>query len=412
MKSKNQFQETELRKIPNDWQFKSIENVCKLVKKIHVHNNNKIRPYIGLENVEEGTLRLDSISTNKSVKSSKYMFKKGQILFGKLRPYFRKVIRPNFDGVCSTEIWVIDSKPGFNNAFLFYFFANQDFVKEATNSSTGTRMPRASWDYLSKLKKPFPPPKEQDVIASILSGFDNKIKLNIQMNSTLEAMCKNVFKKWFVDFDFPTEDGKPYQKSGGEMADSELGKIPNGWKVKTLGKLIKFIKGKKPEVVSEKSFKKSKPLILISVLNGGKPIYANPKGMTNVNSHEPIMVMDGASSGRIEIGYNGIVGSTLAKISITTSEISSFYLYYFLKNIENEIMQNTTGTSIPHADKDMIYDWLIAVPSQTIQQEFDEITKKIFEKIMLNGKEIFVLSEIRDSLLPKLILGRIRVNTL
>ena len=92
-------------------------------------------PYIGLEHIEEGALRLVGVDNAKNVTSTKFQFNKGDILFGKLRPYFRKVIRAKFDGICSTDIWVVRPKEGFDQGYLFYWMASKDFVDFATQGS-------------------------------------------------------------------------------------------------------------------------------------------------------------------------------------------------------------------------------------------------------------------------------------
>lgn len=157
MESEEMFKQTEIGMIPDDWEEKPIGDVCKLVKEQYIPNENDVRPYIGLEHIEQGTLHLTGVGKSSDVKSNKFIFKKGQILFGKLRPYFRKVIHSSFNGVCSTDIWVIESKNGYDNGYLFYFFTNPEIIAEASRSSEGTKMPRAVWNYLSMLKKHFPP---------------------------------------------------------------------------------------------------------------------------------------------------------------------------------------------------------------------------------------------------------------
>ena len=158
-------------------------------------------PYIGLEHIEEGTLRLVGIGNAKSVTSTKFRFSKGDILFGKLRPYFRKVIRPNFDGVCSTDIWVVRSKEGIDQGYLYYWMASNDFVNFATQGSEGTKMPRAKWDHVGRFQRKRLIGSEQRAISHILGSLDDKIELNRRMNEALEATARAIFKSWFVDFD-------------------------------------------------------------------------------------------------------------------------------------------------------------------------------------------------------------------
>ena len=113
------YKETEIGLIPEDWEIKKIGDICQQVRNSFNPNDNDIRPYIGLEHINEGSLTLNGVGSSSEVKSGKLVFQNGQILFGKLRPYFRKVYRPDFDGVCSTDILVIDKKEDNDNRFIF-----------------------------------------------------------------------------------------------------------------------------------------------------------------------------------------------------------------------------------------------------------------------------------------------------
>ena len=109
--------------------------------------------YLGLEHIGEGSLSLIGRGIAEDATSIKSRFRKGDILFGKLRPYFRKVIMAPFEGVCSTDIWVVRAKQGVAQRFLFYWMASHEFVAAATQGSEGTKMPRAKWDFLCRLEK-------------------------------------------------------------------------------------------------------------------------------------------------------------------------------------------------------------------------------------------------------------------
>ena len=149
--------------------------------------------YIGLEHINEGDLTLKGIGRSTLLESNKTRFQSGDILFGKLRPYFRKVVVPDFAGVCSTDIWVIRAKEGYDQRYLFYFVANPVFVAQSSGASKGTKMPRADWDYLSNKEYNFPDLPEQREIASVLSSLDDKIKLLRKQNKTLEEMARAIF---------------------------------------------------------------------------------------------------------------------------------------------------------------------------------------------------------------------------
>ena len=221
------------------WKKYKLGDVARLLKKQYSPNQEDDLAYIGLEHIEQQTLRLNGIGKSSKVTSQKFKFSSGDILFGKLRPYFRKVYRPKFDGVCSTDIWVVRAKEGFEQGFLFYFVANQDFINESNSGSSGTRMPRADWDHLSKTEWNIPESIEvQRRIAAILSVLDDKVEMNRQPNQRLEAIAQAIFKEWFVDFRFPGATG--------EMQESELCPIPKGWRVGKLGEIYKTTSGGTP----------------------------------------------------------------------------------------------------------------------------------------------------------------------
>jgi type I restriction enzyme S subunit len=122
------------------------------------------------------------------------------------------------------------------------------------------------------------------------------------------------------------------------------------------------------------------------------------------------MVMDGASSGRVEIGFKGVIGSTIAKIDIKNKIITPAILYYYLKTKEIEIQENTTGTSIPHADRKRIEQFEIAIPNNDLFSKYSKLAGLILDKINNNKREVRTLAQIRDALLPKLMSGEITIS--
>mgnify|MGYP001980557861 CR=1 FL=1 len=165
LKSKQEFKKSFVKR--------SFSECAKLIKDSFTPSKETSLPYIGLEHIEQGTLRISSIGKSSDVISQKLKFKKNDILFGKLRPYFRKVVRPNFDGVCSTDIFVVRAKEGFSQNFLYYLMASQEFVNHSSQGSQGTKMPRASWEFLEKYEQGIPSLEEQEEI-----GVGSKRKLN------------------------------------------------------------------------------------------------------------------------------------------------------------------------------------------------------------------------------------------
>lgn len=166
--AQKQFSKNENGEIPEGWEDVVFAEMAELIKDGYKPTGNDDFSYIGLEHIDQQSLSLNSIGHSTEVESNKFAFQSGDILFGKLRPYFRKVYRPRFSGVCSTDIWVVRAKEGMDQGFLFYFMANQDFVDLASSGSSGTRMPRADWNHLKDTLWNIPPIGEQRAI--IISG--------------------------------------------------------------------------------------------------------------------------------------------------------------------------------------------------------------------------------------------------
>lgn len=143
---------------------------------------NAMTPYIGLEHIVKHRMVVYAHGLARDVGSTKLRFRKGDVLFGKLRPYFRKVVRAAFDGICSTDIWVVRTADSsrMDQGFLFYCMAQQKFVDFATLGSEGTRMPRAEWDHVSRYVITLPALAGQRAIANVLGSLDGKINVNIR----------------------------------------------------------------------------------------------------------------------------------------------------------------------------------------------------------------------------------------
>lgn len=286
-----------------------------------------------------------------------------------------------------------------NFEFVYYILKNN--VEYLKSHGSGTTFGEVSASVLREIELEFPVLPTQTRIAQILSSLDDKIELNRQTNQTLEQIAQTLFKEWFVNFNYPGATGV--------MQDSELGMIPKGWREGKLGEFISFIKGKKPKDVSENPIENYLPQILIETFDTGKYLFANPEKTVIAEKEDLLMVMDGASSGRIEKGHLGIVGSTIARIKINTNEITPNFLYEYLRTKQSEIMENTTGSSIPHADKNRIMDFDIVIPDKKTMYLANEFIENLQLKIIENKSETLTLTQLRDSLLPKLMSGEVEV---
>jgi len=383
----------------SEWRETTIEEVAQLKKNSWKVGDEEL-PYIALEHIVEGGLRLQGIGDSNTIASNKFRFDPDCFLFGKLRPYFRKLYRPNFDGICSTDIWVVKPKGDNNKDFLFYFFANQEFVDFTYSGSSGTRMPRADWSFVSQSKWDLPSPPVQKAIAEVLSSLDDKIDLLHRQNKTLEQMAETLFRQWFVE-----EAGED-------------------WEEKPLSKYVDVAIGRTPPRKQKQWFStNNKDIKWISIKDMGDSgvfIFDTSEYLTSAavdNFNIPVIPIDTVVlSFKMTLGRVGITSEEmLSNEAIAHFKFNSDtpftkeYLYLFLKTFPYQTLGSTSSivTSINSA---MIKGLIIPIPDKKIMSLFDEQVKAGFLKVRENQTQIRTLESLRDTLLPKLMSGEVRVN--
>ena len=334
-----------------------------------------------------------------------------------------------------------------DNGFLYYFLKNN--ISELKQKTHGAVFDTITRDTFEHIQISYPDLGTQKEIAKILGSFDDKIQLNTQINQTLEQIAQALFKSWFVDFDpvrakvQALSDGLSLEQaelaamqaiSGKtpeeltalsqtqperyaelaetakafpcEMVEVDEVEVPKGWEVKPLGDLISFVKGKKPKAVSPNQEENMLPHILTSSLEGKYNEFCESNKLITVEYQNTIMLMDGSNSGRVAIGHNGVIGSTLAKINLDNNKLWAI-IYQFLKHKEADIQANTTGTTIPHTDKNRVNNYLMTIPNDFLLDKFTELFDNSLLKIISNRNQIISLETIRDLLLPRLLNGEI-----
>ena len=417
MTKTTKFKNTEIGLIPEDWHVKPIETV--LDKIIDYRGKTPRKSDCGVKTLSARSVKNGHIDYSQAYHISEDTFKQwvvrgkpeiGDILMTTEGPLGVIAKLDRDDVAIAQRLLTLRVKPDIlDNNFLMYYLMSKIGQHQLSSRATGTTVQGIKQSEFRKILIAVPPIIEQKKIGKIIVDLDSKIELLKKQNVTLEKLGQTIFKQWFVDFEFPNKENKPYESSGGKMIESELGEIPEGWENNPLKSIFKFIKGKKPIQISETKEDGFVAQILIENLDGKDPVYTNPNRLVNVEFNDPVMVMDGASSGRIEIGFEGALGSTLAKLSVEKKEYTSV-LYYYLKYFEKDIKQNTTGTSIPHTDKNKVYNYFIAIPNDlSLITIFNNSSLKIINKIIGNKTLLKTLQKTRDLLLPKLISGQIRV---
>lgn len=401
----------------NEWKLVYLGELIDSVSKRHAFNKDKII-FLNTSDVLEGKILHNNYSDVVDLPGqAKKSIQKDDILFSEIRPKNKRFAYVNFnaeDYVVSTKLMVLRKKSlEIDNMFLYYFLTwdkTLEYLQMIAETRSGT-FPQITYNELKNIRVNLPSLDEQKKISNIISSLDKKIELNNEMNKTLEEMAQALFKRWFVDFEFPNEEGKPYKSSGGEMVESELGMIPKGWCSKQLKDYIKFVKGKKPKVISEDKLENSKVYLTIDVLKRNSIQYAINDKVILADKKDVLMVMDGASAGSLFYGISGIVGSTLSSIVIINEILNCDILYYFLKYNEENIKGHLTGSAIPHTDKEYVNRLKICLPNdKRIITMITDIYSNIRSKVINNNEENMRLKELRDSLLPKLMSGEIKVK--
>jgi type I restriction enzyme S subunit len=248
-------------KVPEDWSIKKIGDIGQVIgggtpsTKDKLYYGGEI-PWITPKDlsdhkftfIERGERNITKIGLNNS---SARLLPGGTVLFTSRAPIGYVAIAKNAVSTNQGFKSIICNPQKAYNKFIYY--ALKYYKDKIENVASGSTFKEISGTTLKNFEILLPPLDEQKVIADRLFSIDSKIGLNHQMNKTLEAIGQAIFKHWFVDFEFPDEEGKPYKSSGGEMIDSELGEIPKGWEV---GKLVEIVEITSSKRIFQSEYKK------------------------------------------------------------------------------------------------------------------------------------------------------------
>lgn len=308
--------------------------------------------------------------------------------------------------------------------YLYYYLKRLDL----SNLNSGTGVPSMTFGAYYGLKIRLPELNTQQKIAKVLSDLDAKIELNNKINAELEAMAKTFYDYWFVQFDFPNANGKPYKSSGGKMVYNEELKreIPEGWEVGTISDISELIRGVSYDKKSIKTSNDSNVIPILRATNiTGNQIDLNgmvyvPSELVNekqiLNKFDILITM---SSGSIDhIGKNGFYyfdetvsfGAFCAKF--VPKQHYHFYLFNYTQSdfMSNTIKNECLGTNINNLNSGMVNGFKLVIPDEDILRLFNNKVESIYQKISINYKENQELASLRDWLLPMLMNGQVSVS--
>lgn len=298
-----------------------------------------------------------------------------------------------------------------DNTYLKYYLQSSKGQKSLSARESGTTVTGIKQAELRRVDIEYPTYEDQRRIASILSSLDRKIELNNKINADLEEMAQAIFKNWFVDFE-PFKDGK--------FVDSELGMIPEGWKVGRLDEIADVVGGStpskaKPEYYTQKGIAWLTPKDLSNhpaVYTSRGEIDITEEGYNSTSTKlmpkGTILFTSRAPIGYISIAQNDICTNQGFK-SLVPKKAGTCFLYCFLKYVTPEIENKSTGSTFKEASGALMKSLQVIMPDQKVFEEFEEIVSPLFARIESLEKENSRLSLLRDTLLPRLMSGELEV---
>ena len=398
-----------------------------LLKKVAKYSDTRISikdvsidTFITTDNLLQNKLGITKATSLPPQDGNMPAYFKNNILIGNIRPYLKKIWFADKDGGNSADVLTIKVNEKHNPKFIYYALYRDDFFEHMMKGSKGTKMPRGDKNQIMDFSIPDISLESEEKIANVLSSLDSKIELNNKINKELEAMAKTLYDYWFVQFDFPDENGKPYKSSGGKMVWNEKLKrnIPVGWHCGNLFEIAVFTNGLACQKFRPKDDEESLPVIKIREMHDG--ISDDTEEVTS-NIPESVKVYNGdvlfSWSASLEVmlwayGLGGL-NQHIFKVTSANDFPKSFYYFQLLDYVDVfKKMAEARKTTMGHITQDHLQQSTIAIPdNKDIADKFEELISPIFRQIIKLQEEISNLTKQRDELLPLLMNGQVSVNS-
>ena len=396
-----------------------IKDIVAFVPKSITPKAGKIYRLYSLPSFDDG--RLYETLDGKNIQSNKYIVPDKCILFNKLNVRFKRILRideSDTNKVCSTEylpLVVNESKVDYQ--YCYYLLISDKITNYlcGQNTNTSGSHKRINPDNFLDINIILPELAEQKRIGKLLSDIDHKIELNRAINQNLEAMAKQLYDYWFVQFDFPDENGRPYKSSGGKMVwNNKLKReIPEGWDDGILIDIANITMGQSPDGSSYNEVGEGMLFYQGSTDFGMR--FPSVRQYTTAPSRfakkGDILMSVRAPVGSINIANNDCcIGRGLSAINSKLGSIS--HLYYILNDLRIAFDQrNAAGTTFGSITKEDLCSLPIIIPSDEVIRAFEKICSPMFDRQMILGEEMDTIIKQRDELLPLLMNGQVSVNS-
>ena len=287
--------------------------------------------------------------------------------------------------------------------WLYYYLTSPDGKAQLKSIRAGSSQPYISLGALRDLIIPVPSIEKMKEIVTILSSLDRKIELNNKINADLEEMAQAIFKNWFVDFE-PFKDGK--------FVDSELGMIPEGWKVGSPYEYVKVVYGAPYKSAKFNDNGEGLPLIRIRDLKDCNPQFYTPEILPQteyVNKGDIVAGMDAEFVPHIWKGNTGLLNQRVCKLMPQRTSISNLFVLHLMKPELEFVQSYKTGTTVSHLGKADIDKFVVVLPPLEVVEDCSKILDSILQRIKNISAQSRTLFLLRDTLLPRLMSGEIEV---
>lgn len=413
-------------------EIRSIGDVLDTISLTHRFEKDKLI-FLNTSDVLEGDILTNAYMPICDLKGqAKKTIENGDILFSEIRPknkrYAYVSVENVEDYVVSTKLMVLRNKTSDVLTEYIYYFLTYEGTLDYLQMRAENRIcsfPQITFDVLKTLSINIPSLSEQQKIVDVISCLNKKIKLNERINTELENLAKTIYDYWFVQFDFPDRNGKPYKSSGGEMVyNKECDRaIPAGWEIGTLFDLGDIVGGSTPSTQNLLNFcNNGTAWITPKDLSGNVGNKFISKGNLDVTEigikeaslkiypKESVLLSTRAPIGYMAISRNDFTTNQGFKSFIPNKEFSTHFIYYTIQSSLKTIIQYASGSTFKEISATTLKSIKVCLPKRSISNLFTQKVSPIFRRQDILEKENQQLTQLRDWLLPMLMNGQISVK--
>ncbi len=398
-----------------------------------LHENDYVSvgtPIVTVEHLQEeafSTQNLPFVSDKDVKRLSKYVLKEGDIVFSRVGSVDRSTYVSKkeegwlFSGRC---LRVRIDKNKANPKFISFYFRLQKFKNMMQNISVGATMPSLNTHLMDNIKLYLPSLPEQNNIAEVLASIDEKILLNKKLNDELEIAAKDLYNYWFVQFDFPDKDKRPYKSSGGKMVYNEILKreIPEGWEVESIAdnKLSKILKPGIKQFDGQKIYLPTAAVENDRIIDKSNLItYDNREGRANMEPVDNSVWFAKMKNTKKVLYFGDYSSQRISQTILSTGmlglkcvENALEYIWNFVNDDSFEAVKNklSHGATQEGVNNDDLLYFPMLIPSIETLRNYSVLVKDLYKQKYFNEIENECLAELRDFLLPMLMNGQVSVS--